>query len=103
MAHNGNLTNADELREHIVCTDLRHLNTDSDSKCCSTMAHELQPCGKLEPASDDIFRAVFNAQAAARSLCIVGLLQIMAFCFRSQWYSSTVFGVRHTDRVMNMP
>ena len=27
MAHNGNLTNDDELREHIFRTDLRHLRT----------------------------------------------------------------------------
>ena len=51
MAHNGNLTNADELREHIFRTDLRHLNTDSDSEVLlNVFAHELQLCGKLEPA-----------------------------------------------------
>ena len=32
IAHNGNLTNADDLREHIFHADLRHLNTDSDSE-----------------------------------------------------------------------
>jgi len=32
VAHNGNLTNADELRQQIFRDDLRHLNTDSDSE-----------------------------------------------------------------------
>ena len=59
MAHNGNLTNADDLREHIFRADLRHLNTDSDSEVLlNVFAHELQLRGKLEPSSKDIFAAV---------------------------------------------
>ena len=43
IAHNGNLTNADELRKDIFRTDLRHLNTDSDSEVLlNVFAHELQ-------------------------------------------------------------
>src|SRR5690554_6557392 len=32
LAHNGNLTNAAELAEDLFRSDLRHLNTDSDSE-----------------------------------------------------------------------
>ncbi|MCK9563638.1 MAG: amidophosphoribosyltransferase, partial [Bacteroidales bacterium] len=32
LAHNGNLTNAVELMKHVFMTDLRHVNTDSDSE-----------------------------------------------------------------------
>jgi amidophosphoribosyltransferase len=32
LAHNGNLTNADQLKEQLFREDLRHLNTQSDSE-----------------------------------------------------------------------
>ena len=32
LAHNGNLTNADQLRADLFKADLRHVNTDSDSE-----------------------------------------------------------------------
>ena len=32
LAHNGNLTNAAQLGEELFKTDLRHVNTDSDSE-----------------------------------------------------------------------
>ena len=42
LAHNGNLTNADELREELFRDDLRHLNTNSDSEILlNILAHEL--------------------------------------------------------------
>jgi amidophosphoribosyltransferase len=36
LGHNGNLTNATELAEVLIREDLRHLNTSSTRKCCST-------------------------------------------------------------------
>ena len=102
MAHNGNLTNADELREHIFRTDLRHLNTDSDSEVLlNVFAHELQLCGKLEPASDDIFRAVFNVHKRCRgAYAIVGLVANYGlFAFRDpNGIRPLCFGVRRTDK-----
>lgn len=59
LAHNGNLTNAEEIHEDLFKTDLRHMNTDSDSEVLlNVFAHELQNRGKLEPAAADIFHAV---------------------------------------------
>lgn len=59
MAHNGNLTNAAKLSEDIFKTDLRHVNTDSDSEVLlNVFAHELQLQGKLIPTPDDMFAAV---------------------------------------------
>lgn len=59
LAHNGNLTNADKLSQDLFKTDLRHVNTDSDSEVLlNVFAHELQMQGKLQPTADDIFAAV---------------------------------------------
>ena len=59
LAHNGNLTNADKLADDIFRSDLRHINTTSDSEVLlNIFAHELQQIGKLTPTADDIFQAV---------------------------------------------
>ncbi|GGC72196.1 amidophosphoribosyltransferase [Marinobacter halophilus] len=59
LAHNGNLTNADDLSSDLFRTDLRHINTNSDSEVLlNVFAHELQKLGKLNPSKDEIFSAV---------------------------------------------
>ncbi|MBU2862697.1 amidophosphoribosyltransferase [Reinekea forsetii] len=59
LAHNGNLTNAAELNKSLYQSDLRHVNTTSDSEVLlNVFAHELQVQGKLKPTADDIFTAV---------------------------------------------
>ncbi len=59
LAHNGNLTNTAEIADELFRTDLRHINTDSDSEVLlNVLAHELQAQGKLSPNEDDIFSAV---------------------------------------------
>ncbi|PCJ44162.1 MAG: amidophosphoribosyltransferase [Moraxellaceae bacterium] len=59
LAHNGNLTNALDIAEGLFKSDLRHLNTNSDSEVLlNIFAHELQVLGKLTPSEDDIFTAV---------------------------------------------
>ncbi len=59
LAHNGNLTNAAEIGEDLYKTDLRHINTNSDSEVLlNIFAHELQQLGKLIPTEEDIFAAV---------------------------------------------
>jgi|TARA_B110000908_G_scaffold163543_1_gene210245 amidophosphoribosyltransferase len=91
IAHNGNLTNADELRNHIFRSDLRHLNTDSDSEVLlNVFAHELQLRRKLVPSSEDIFDAVKNVHLRCRgAYAVVGLVANHGmFAFRD------VFGIR---------
>jgi amidophosphoribosyltransferase len=59
LAHNGNLTNSEALAKDIYRSDLRHVNTDSDSEVLlNVFAHELQIRGKIVPGIDDIFAAV---------------------------------------------
>ncbi|MFW9594801.1 MAG: amidophosphoribosyltransferase [Macromonas sp.] len=60
MAHNGNLTNADALKQEMIQLDHRHINTESDSEVLlNVLAHELAQSsdhGALYP--DAIFAAV---------------------------------------------
>lgn len=59
LAHNGNLTNTEEVDRALHESDLRHVNTDSDSELLlNVFAHELQKQGKLIPTADDIFEAI---------------------------------------------
>jgi amidophosphoribosyltransferase len=76
LAHNGNLTNAEQLTRELFQDDLRHLNTDSDSEVLlNVFAHELQTLGKLSPSADDIFKAVEAVHRRCRGgYAAVGLL-----------------------------
>lgn len=59
LAHNGNLTNAEDIKQELFETDLRHINTRSDSEVLlNVFAHELFKLGKLEPKAEDIFHAL---------------------------------------------
>lgn len=67
LAHNGNLTNADELKRDLFREDLRHINTESDSEILlNVFAHELQRCGKVEINAEDIFDAVSGVHKRCR-------------------------------------
>lgn len=76
LAHNGNLTNAEQLGRELFQDDLRHLNTDSDSEVLlNIFAHELQILGKLSPGADDIFKAVEAVHRRCRGgYAAVGLI-----------------------------
>jgi amidophosphoribosyltransferase len=67
IAHNGNLTNHEELSEDIFRDDLRHLNTDSDSEVLlNILAHELQMRHKVKPTAEDVFDAVRGVHRRCR-------------------------------------
>ncbi len=67
LAHNGNLTNADELKEDLFRTDRRHINTTSDSEVLlNVFAHELQLQDTLQITADDVFQAVSRVHQRCR-------------------------------------
>src|SRR5829696_5315438 len=68
LGHNGNLTNTDQLKSDLFRTDLRHVNTNSDSEVLlNVLAHELQEAAnnyRLDPAT--IFKAVAGVHRRVR-------------------------------------
>ena len=76
MGHNGNLTNAEEVAEEIYRSDLRHLNTNSDSEVLlNVFAHELMAQKKLFINPEDVFNAVKQLHRRVRGgYAAVGLI-----------------------------
>ncbi|MDQ2695268.1 MAG: amidophosphoribosyltransferase [Pseudomonadota bacterium] len=67
LVHNGNLTNAQQLKEELFRSDRRHINTHSDSEILlNVFAHELQECGSLTLTAEDIFAAVAGVHRRVR-------------------------------------
>lgn len=60
LAHNGNLTNSEQLKRDMFLQDLRHMNTNSDSEVLlNVLAHELQAASsKYQVEAETIFKAV---------------------------------------------
>ncbi|MGR5235443.1 amidophosphoribosyltransferase [Vibrio alfacsensis] len=66
LAHNGNLTNAHEVRQKLFEKDRRHINTTSDSEVLlNVLAHEIDTV-KGNVTADDVFRAVTNVHRTIR-------------------------------------
>ena len=101
LAHNGNLTNSQQLSNEIFESDLRHLNTDSDSEVLlNVFAHELQVQGQLIPQAADIFAAV----SGVHRRCLGGYAAIALLVnygivgFRDPWgIRPLVLGRRETE------
>ena len=67
LAHNGNLTNSEQLKRELFQEGLRHINTDSDSEVLlNVFAHELQRFGKRRIGPEDIFHAISNLHLRCR-------------------------------------
>ncbi|SEK47268.1 amidophosphoribosyltransferase [Halomonas daqiaonensis] len=83
LAHNGNLTNSDQLKQELFSSDLRHINTSSDSEVLlNVFAHELGKQGlHLEPG--DIFDAVRRVYRRCRggfaAVAIINGVGMVAF------------------------
>ncbi len=59
LAHNGNLTNFEELKSWLFNTARRHVNTTSDSELLlNILGHELAQSEALNLTPEDIFKAV---------------------------------------------
>ena len=107
LAHNGNLTNARELTRQLFESDLRHINTHSDSEVLlNVLAHELQALGKHAPGPKDIFNAATGVYRRVRgafaSIAMITGHGVLAFrdphgirpiCFGSR--SSGLYGTEY--------
>jgi amidophosphoribosyltransferase len=83
LGHNGNLTNADQLKEEMFRLDLRHINTNSDSEVLlNVLAHELERAAsgyKLDAetvfkAVGHVYRRLKGAYAVVAMIAGVGLV-----------------------------
>jgi amidophosphoribosyltransferase len=69
LAHNGNLTNASELKDELYLSARRHVNTSSDSEVLlNVFADELAQQAPLRLDAESIFRAV----AGVHRRCVGG-------------------------------
>ncbi|QLF91880.1 amidophosphoribosyltransferase [Pseudomonas sp. ABC1] len=101
LAHNGNLTNVEQLTKEIYEADLRHVNTNSDSEVLlNVFAHELAQRGKLQPTEEDIFAAVSKVHERCRggyaAVAMVTGYGIVGFRDPNA-IRPIVFGQRQTD------
>ena len=104
LAHNGNLTNSEELKRDLIMDELRHINTESDSEVLlNILAFELQHIGKLKKdlTPQDIFTAVRRLHKRCRggysAVALISGVGVLAF--RDQFgIRPIVFGERATDR-----
>jgi amidophosphoribosyltransferase len=102
LAHNGNLTNAEDLKDEIFKQDLRHLNTDSDSEVLlNIFAHKLQESGKLRIDEQDVFAAVSDVhrrcKGAYASVAMITGYGIVAFR-DPLGIRPVVYGKRETEK-----
>ncbi len=82
LSHNGNLTNAAELKKELFIDDRRHINTRSDSEILlNVLAHELSEVDHLKLSAKDVFAAVRGVHKRCRGaygvvtmICGVGML-----------------------------
>jgi len=101
LAHNGNLTNAEDLKRDLFVDDLRHINTDSDSEVLlNILAHELQVQGKLRIDEQDVFRAVAGVHRRCRGgyAAVAMIPGFGVFGFRDPFgIRPLIYGRRDTD------
>ena len=104
LAHNGNLTNSQELSEDLFRDDLRHLNTDSDSEVLlNVFAHELQVLNKMRPTAEDVFTAVTKVHERCRGAyaAVAMLVGYGIVGFRDKYgIRPLVFGKKRTRKGM---
>lgn len=67
LAHNGNLTNANEIRETLFEQERRHVNTTSDSEVLlNIFAHHLDESKNYPLTQEDIFKTVTKVHEQIR-------------------------------------
>ncbi len=103
LAHNGNLTNAEQLKIELFKNDRRHINTESDSEVLlNVLAHEIQQATSsysLEPAT--LFGAIARLHTRVRGSYAV-VAQISGYgllAFRDPYgIRPLCLGVSETDQ-----
>lgn len=102
LGHNGNLTNADQLKADLFRTDRRHINTRSDSEVLlNVFAHELAAAHKLALSSGDIFSAISQVHKRCKgAYAVVAMISGHGLvAFRDPFgIRPLVLGSRLTDR-----
>jgi len=103
LAHNGNLTNKNELKKELCDKDHRHINTSSDSEILlNIFAHELQKNQSKTLSAKDVFAAIEQvyvrckgAYAAVALIAGYGMV-----CFRDAYgIRPAVFGKKVVNGV----
>jgi amidophosphoribosyltransferase len=103
LAHNGNLTNADELQQDLFRTDRRHINTSSDSEVLlNVFAHELlATTNHLDLDQHDIFKAIERVHERCRggyaAVALIPGYGVLAFR-DPHGIRPLVFGERDTEQ-----
>jgi amidophosphoribosyltransferase len=102
LCHNGNLTNAPQLKEQMRMRDLRHINTNSDSEVLlNVLAFELQAASggpSLEPSS--IFKATSRVMSRVEGAyaCVAQIAGYGILAFRDpSGIRPLCYGIRETD------
>lgn len=103
LAHNGNLTNSEQLKDEMFRRDRRHINTDSDSEVLlNVLANSLQASARgvsLDP--DTIFSAVGELHARVRGAyaCVAEIAGYGILAFRDPFgIRPLCYGVAETDQ-----
>jgi amidophosphoribosyltransferase len=103
LVHNGNLTNAEAMKEELFRKERRHINTNSDSEVLlNVLAHELgAACVSTTLDPQTIFRAVQSVHRRVRGAYAV-IAEIAGYgllAFRDPFgIRPLVFGVNETDQ-----
>ncbi|MGD9944286.1 MAG: amidophosphoribosyltransferase [Burkholderiaceae bacterium] len=102
LAHNGNLTNSEQLKDEMFRRDRRHINTESDSEVLlNVLANELQssaPGVSLDP--DTVFDAVVAVHRRVRGAyaCVAEIAGHGIVAFRDPFgIRPLCYGVAETD------
>ncbi len=103
LAHNGNLTNGEQLKRDLTDRELRHLNTGSDSEILlNILAYELQKAGKQRKCltPEDIFSAISRLHKRCRGgyAAVAMIIGVGIIAFRDPFGIRPIaFGKRVTD------
>lgn len=101
LGHNGNLINTSELKQEMFDSDLRHLNTESDSEVLlNVFAHELQELNVHDMQAEHVFTAVDKLHQRCRgAYAVIALIAGKGVLgFRDpQGIRPAVLGYRDTD------